>query len=67
MLNPYFIEIDAKLKQEELARAEHIRKLRQAAPHNPSPFRQSVASAIVRFGMFLDSGAYRCPDAATQQ
>jgi hypothetical protein len=66
MLNMYFIEIDLKLKQQELARAELLRKLREAAPRRGSSLRQSIASAIVRFGMVLDAGAYHCPDALHQ-
>ena len=66
MFSPYFMEITTKQKQEEISRIGEHELLRAARPV-PSALRQSVASAIIRFGMFLDSGAYRCPDVATQR
>ena len=67
MFSPYFMEMTTKEKQDEIARNIQQRSLVRAARPAPSPLRQSVASAVIRFGMFLDSGAYHCPDVATQR
>jgi hypothetical protein len=63
MVNPYFIEMQMRLRQEEVARMLQDAHVRSAlAPPRPR-LRLRAGSAIVRFGLFLNGNAYRCPDA----
>jgi hypothetical protein len=68
VLSPHFIDMMITEKQQEMTRNAHeIRLARTAAARRPSFVRQSIASAIVRFGVFLDAGAYHCPGPAAQR
>jgi hypothetical protein len=61
--NLYLMEMTVKWKQQDIARGvEHVRRT-SIAGGQPSPVRRAVASAIVRFGIFLNGSAYHCPDA----
>jgi hypothetical protein len=65
--SPYYLEMTMRWKQEGLARrADEVRAAAAAAP-SVSPARRAVASALVRAGMFLNGGAYHCPEAQTQR
>jgi hypothetical protein len=67
MVNPYFIEMQMRLRQEEIERTvrEARAPSRVAAPS--IGLRLRAGSALVRFGLFLNGRAYRCPEALTQR
>ena len=63
MENLYLMEMTTKWKQQEIARSMEDVRIGSIAGAQPSPVRRAVASAIVRFGIFLNGSAYTCPDA----
>ncbi len=64
--NIYFMEMTTRWKPNEIARTvEHLRRSALVGVQ-PSPLRNAIASAIVRFGMFLNGNRYTCPDACSE-
>ena len=65
--NMYLFEMQTKTRPIEIARAVADVRRGAAAGVDPSPLRRAVATAIVRFGIFLNGSAYHCPEAACQR
>ena len=63
MDNIYIFDMTTRTKPDEIARAVADARRGAIAGVEPSPLRHAVASAIVRFGVFLNGRAYHCPGA----
>ena len=63
MENMYLTEMTIETKVREMARGAEERRVRSQIDVPPSRLRHAVASAIVRFGIFLNGSRYHCPEA----
>jgi hypothetical protein len=63
MQSMYLIEMDIENRQRALERGAQRMRMQATLDVPPSPLRRAVASAIVRFGIFLNGRDYHCPDA----
>ena len=63
----YALEMTAKTRPAEIARAVGAIRRGASVEAPPSPMRRTIASAIVRFGIFLNGSAYHCPQAACER
>ena len=60
MENPYVLEWTMKEKAKELTRMASMRRTASMTAR-PASARRVAGAALVRFGLFLNGGAYRCP------
>jgi hypothetical protein len=65
--NIYIIESIAKTRPAEIAHAVADMRRGSAIGVEPSRTRRAIASAIVRFGIFLNGSSYHCPEAACER
>ena len=65
--NIYLIEMTAKTRPNEIARDVAGLRRGSAVGVEPSRTRHAIASAIVRFGIFLNGSEYHCPEAACER
>jgi hypothetical protein len=59
--SPYLTEIQIRRKIHEITIGAEDARIRSLIAAPPSPLRRALAAAIVRFGIFLNGGAYHCP------
>jgi hypothetical protein len=65
--NIYLLEMTIKSKVAEITRGVDVVRFAAPSRGEPSRARRAVASAIVRFGIFLNGSAYHCPQAACER
>jgi hypothetical protein len=59
----YDLEMRIEQRARETSRLVDERRSLALIDVPPSPVRRAIASAIVRFGIFLNGREYHCPDA----
>ena len=64
--NMYLTEMTIQAKVREIARSVEEQRLRSVFDVRPSALRHAVATAIVRFGVFLNGRSYHCPEVGAQ-